>query len=89
MTNFNQIFDEATNRRGLYRVWTPLFDNGQAPLVSIWIDSSMAAFEPEPPRETLVLGDGCEEIVSEASDDPPRRTAAGSSEENALVQAAS
>lgn len=34
------------NRVGLYRVWVPMHDNGQAPLISIWIDPMMTAFEP-------------------------------------------
>ncbi len=33
-------------RTGLYRVWVPLHDDGQAPLISIWIDPMMTAFEP-------------------------------------------
>ena len=32
-------------RRGLYRVWVPLHDDGKAPLISIWIDPNLRAFE--------------------------------------------
>jgi hypothetical protein len=30
---------------GLYRVWVPLRDDGKSPLISIWIDPSLCAFE--------------------------------------------
>jgi hypothetical protein len=39
-------FRDLTPRPRLYRVWTPLRDDGTLPLVSIWIDPEMAAFEP-------------------------------------------
>jgi hypothetical protein len=32
-------------RRGLYRVWVPLHDDARAPLISIWIDPDLRAFE--------------------------------------------
>jgi hypothetical protein len=38
MTNF-------TSYSGLYRVWVPLRDDGQFPLISIWIDPYLRAFE--------------------------------------------
>ena len=30
---------------GLYRVWVPLGDDGKSPLISIWIDPSLQAFQ--------------------------------------------
>jgi hypothetical protein len=30
---------------GLYRVWVPLRDDGKSPLISIWIDPSLQAFQ--------------------------------------------
>lgn len=32
-------------RRRLHRVWVPLHDDGKAPLISIWIDPELRAFE--------------------------------------------
>jgi hypothetical protein len=33
-------------RPTLYRIWVPLRDDGAVPLVSIWIDPTLAAFKP-------------------------------------------
>jgi hypothetical protein len=38
-------FTKLNERRGLYRVWVPLHDDGKAPLISIWIDPAMTAIE--------------------------------------------
>ena len=45
MRNFANIFEELILHRGLYRVWVPLHDDGKAPLISIWVDPAMGAFE--------------------------------------------
>jgi hypothetical protein len=51
MTNSAEGFENFTTRPGLYRVWVPLRDDGKAPLISIWIDPMMTAFEPGPRHE--------------------------------------
>jgi hypothetical protein len=38
-------FPKSNERRGLYRVWVALHDDGKAPLISIWIDPDLRAFE--------------------------------------------
>jgi hypothetical protein len=45
MANFTKKSQNFMTREGLYRVWVPLRDDGKAPLISIWIDPTMAAFE--------------------------------------------
>jgi hypothetical protein len=47
MTNLKGNFASFINRTGLYRVWVPLRDDGKGPLVSIWIDPALTAFEPD------------------------------------------
>ncbi len=46
MRNCANNFEELIIHSGLYRVWVPLHDDGKAPLISIWMDSAMGAFEP-------------------------------------------
>jgi hypothetical protein len=46
MRNFANNFEELILHRGPYRVWVPLHDDGKAPLISIWVDPAMSAFEP-------------------------------------------
>jgi hypothetical protein len=41
MTNWQDF----TTRSNLCRVWVPLHNDGKAPLISIWIDPSLCAFE--------------------------------------------
>ena len=53
MANFTNNFENRAARPGLHRVWMPLHDNGRAPLISIWIDPTMTAFEPQPHQESL------------------------------------
>ena len=43
MTKFINISANLTARPKLYRVWVPMYDDGRAPLISIWIDPTMAA----------------------------------------------
>ena len=47
MTDTANFFESANSRRGLYRVWVPLHNDGKGPLICIWIDPSMAGFESE------------------------------------------
>jgi hypothetical protein len=46
MTNYINNSAKINDRKGLYCVWVPAHDNGNAPLISIWIDPTMAAFDP-------------------------------------------
>jgi len=52
MRNFVNIFEELILHRGLYRVWVPLHDDGKAPLISIWVDPAMGAFESRGEKKT-------------------------------------
>jgi hypothetical protein len=45
MANNTTNFPKFNERRGLYRVWVPLHDDAKAPLISIWIDPDLRAFE--------------------------------------------
>lgn len=38
-------FENAAARRGLYRVWIRAHEGENAPLISVWIDPAMRAFE--------------------------------------------
>lgn len=62
MTNNSKSLHE---RPRLYSVWAPLRDDGKQPLVCIWIDSTMAAFEVQ---SGLDNDERAAEIESEASD---------------------
>lgn len=59
-------FETLNTRPGLYRVWVPLRDDGKQPLVCIWMDSTMQAFEAQLGRDNDVRG---AEIESETSDE--------------------
>lgn len=72
MNNFNfenRNFEGFTNRTGLYRVWVSLHDDGKAPLVSIWIDSKMTAFEAQTREEPVANSRVGEEEIAEEIDD--------------------
>jgi len=81
MRNFANNFEELITRRGSYRVWVLLRDDGSAPLVSLWIDPAMRAFEsqagdqtlPSAPEQTVASEHGCEPV--EETEDPWRRAA--------------
>jgi hypothetical protein len=47
ISNINNTINltKLNERRGLYRVWVPLHDDGKAPLISIWIDPAMTGIE--------------------------------------------
>jgi hypothetical protein len=46
MANFTSNFENLTTHSGLYRIWVPLRDDSESPLVSIWVDPNFRAFEP-------------------------------------------
>jgi hypothetical protein len=69
-------FAKLNERRGLYRVWVPLHDDGKAPLISIWIDSAMTAIELCHRDESGELAAISEGAVSEEKEDQLERIAA-------------
>ena len=76
--NSNNTIDFAklNERRGLYRVWVPLRDDGKAPLISIWIDSAMTAIELCHRDESGELAPISEDAVTEEREDQLARFAA-------------
>jgi hypothetical protein len=72
MFNFTKKSASFTARTGLYRVWVPLRDGGRVPLVSIWIDSTMAASEPRPYQEGTWLPETNESVLADELEDPKR-----------------
>jgi hypothetical protein len=76
--NINNTIDFAklNERRGLYRVWVPLHDDGKAPLISIWIDPAMTAIERYHRDESGELAAISEGAVSEEIEDHLARIAA-------------
>jgi hypothetical protein len=69
VTKLKGNFEGFINHTGLYRVWVPLRNDGQAPLISVWIDPMMNAFEPQACDERAAMSDiGKEEIVGEIED---------------------
>jgi hypothetical protein len=72
MTNFYNSSENFMARPSLYRVWVPLHDDGKAPLISIWIDPIMTAFEPEPHRESIEISRANEGELIEDIEDPRR-----------------
>lgn len=73
MANLKGNFEGFSNRTGLYRVWVPLHDDGQAPLISIWIDSTMTAFERQAHEEPATISGVHEEEIGEEIEDSIRR----------------
>jgi len=67
---------KLNERRGLYRVWVPLHDDGKAPLISIWIDPTMTAIELCHRDESGELAAISEGAVSEEIEDQLERIAA-------------
>jgi len=72
MNIFKNDSEGFTSRSGLYCVWVPLRDDGRAPLVSIWIDSSMTAFELQAQQDAIALPGANEAVMADDSDDPKR-----------------
>ena len=75
MANFVINSENFTTRSSLYQVWVSLHDDGRAPLVSIWIDPTMAAFEPQPQQQAIVP-EANEGVMADQFEDPKRCTAA-------------
>ena len=75
MANFVINSENFTTRSSLYQVWVSLHDDGRAPLVSIWIDPTMAAFEPQPQQQAIVP-EANEGVMADQFEDPKRCIAA-------------
>jgi hypothetical protein len=70
MSNFTKNPESLIARRGLYRVWVALHDDGKAPLVSIWIDSTMAAFEPQLQQTGIGVHETNQAVTADEVEDP-------------------
>jgi hypothetical protein len=46
MRTLTKNFWDFTTHPTLYQIWVPLHDDGGVPLVSIWIDPTLTAFQP-------------------------------------------
>jgi hypothetical protein len=69
MTRFTNNFANFTARSRLYRVWVPLHDDGRAPLISIWIDPTMAAFERQEDHPEIALSSVSDSPIAEEIED--------------------
>ncbi|HXP22769.1 MAG TPA: hypothetical protein VN807_01465 [Candidatus Sulfotelmatobacter sp.] len=63
MANYTNNSAKFNDRKGLYCVWVPLHDNGNAPLISIWIDPTMTPFDPR--QQSGELAGISEGVISE------------------------
>jgi hypothetical protein len=68
MSDFTINWRDFTTRSSLYRVWVPLRDDGKSPLISIWIDSCLRAFDPCGEGETLEHGMGTNSVRVHGAD---------------------
>ena len=75
MANFVINSENFITRSSLHQVWVSLHDDGRAPLVSIWIDPTMAAFEPQPQQQAIVP-EANEGVMADQFEDPKRCIAA-------------
>jgi|GEM_PF-4350249 len=75
MANFVINSENFITRSSLHQVWVSLHDDGKAPLVSIWIDPTMAAFEPQPQQQAIVP-EANEGVMADQFEDPKRCVAA-------------
>ena len=69
MTNLKGNFAGFINRASLYRVWVPLRDDGRGPLISIWIDPAMTAFEPDARENPATVSSIGEKEIAEQIDE--------------------
>ena len=74
MAKFTSNFEKSTAGSGLYRVWVPLRDDGRAPLISIWIDPLMTAFERQQRHEEIGLPGVSDGAIAEEIEDSTHRT---------------
>ena len=85
MANFTDHFENLTARPGLYRVWVPLRNDGRGPLISIWIDPAMTAFESQPREESIGPSEIGEAAMAE-EEDPKRRGTVAPSKRQLLAK---
>jgi hypothetical protein len=71
MTNRKDNCAGLINRSGLYRVWVPLHEDGKGPLISIWIDPAVTAFEPDARENPATLSSIGEKEIAEPGDESP------------------
>ena len=71
MTNFTTNCRDFTTRSSLYRVWVPLHDDGKSPLISIWIDPYLRAFDSCADGKTLEHGMGTSSVWVHRTDSAP------------------
>lgn len=69
MMNFTSNSRNFPARTGLYRVWMPLRDDANTPLISIWIDARMTAFEPQHADESIPELEASEGLMTEEIED--------------------
>jgi hypothetical protein len=69
MIDFINSVGNRTTHRGVYCAWVPLHNDGNAPLISIWIDSAMAAFEPGFGNDNIDLAGIADEAIAEEVED--------------------
>ncbi len=77
MANFTKNSENFTTREGLYRVWVPPRDDGSAPLISIWIDPTMAAFSRQQRRQDSSSSGVSDSSIAEEIEDSWRRVVVG------------
>ncbi|MGD0965449.1 MAG: hypothetical protein ABSA57_16285 [Candidatus Acidiferrales bacterium] len=75
MHNFTNNCQNFATRPSPYCVWVPLHDDGRAPLVSIWIDPTMTAFECQQGHEDTGLYGVSDCAIADEIEDPKRRIA--------------
>ena len=71
MTNLKGNFTGFINRTGLYRVWVPLRDDGKGPLISIWIDPAVTAFESDARENPATVSSIGEKGIADQNDEYP------------------
>jgi hypothetical protein len=76
MNRVTNDFLSFTSRTGLYQVWMPLRNDRKAPLVSVWMDPAMTAFETRFHEESVPDSAASERTTAEETEEPNRCIAA-------------
>jgi hypothetical protein len=71
MTKLKGNFAGFISRTGLYRVWVPLREDAKGPLISIWIDPAVTAFEPDTRENPATVSSIDEKEIVDQSDEYP------------------
>jgi len=72
VNNFKNDQKKFTTRPGLYRVWVPLHNDGKVPLISIWIDPTIAALKRQLSHEGIGPSGISDGAVAEEIEDSRR-----------------